>query len=164
LTTTINCKLQKHDSHHDESMLDFEEIKKILPHRYPFLLVDRVLTVETGRYCKALKNVSGNEFFFNGHFPEHALMPGVLIVEALAQTGGIAIGAGASVGSEDSIMVFGGIDHARFKRQVVPGDQLILEATLIKNRGNLWIFEGVATVDEKVAVKAEVKLALVPKS
>ena len=141
-------------------MMSFEEIKEILPHRYPFLLVDRILEVQKGKYCKALKNISGNEEIFQGHFPSHAVLPGVMIIEALAQTAGIVIHSDENETSSREIVFFAGIDKAKFRIPVVPGDQLILETTLINQRRNFWVFEGNASVDDKLAAQAEIKLML----
>ena len=143
-------------------MMNLEEIKKILPHRYPFLLVDRVLEVKKGKYCKALKNISGNEEVFQGHFPSQALLPGVMIIEALAQTAGIVIHSGKVDASSSEIVFFAGIDKAKFRIPVVPGDQLVLEISLINQRRNFWVFEGKASVDNKLAAQAEIKLMLQP--
>ena len=143
-------------------MMNLEEIKKILPHRYPFLLVDRVLEVKKGKYCKALKNISGNEEVFQGHFPSQAVLPGVMIIEALAQTAGIVIHSGKEDASSSEIVFFAGIDKAKFRIPVVPGDQLVLETILINQRRNFWVFEGKASVDDKLAAQAEIKLMLQP--
>ncbi|MBG56399.1 MAG: 3-hydroxyacyl-[acyl-carrier-protein] dehydratase FabZ [Deltaproteobacteria bacterium] len=140
--------------------MSLEEIKEILPHRYPFLLVDRILEVQKGKYCKALKNISGNEEIFQGHFPSHAVLPGVMIIEALAQTAGIVIHSDENETSSREIVFFAGIDKAKFRIPVVPGDQLILETTLINQRRNFWVFEGNASVDDKLAAQAEIKLML----
>ena len=143
-------------------MMNLEEIKKILPHRYPFLLVDRVLEVQKGKYCKALKNISGNEEVFQGHFPSQAVLPGVMIIEALAQTAGIVIHSGKEEASSSEIVFFAGIDKAKFRIPVVPGDQLVLETNLINQRRNFWVFEGKASVEDKLAAQAEIKLMLQP--
>ena len=143
-------------------MMNLEEIKKILPHRYPFLLVDRVLEVKKGQYCKALKNISGNEEVFQGHFPRQPVLPGVMIIEALAQTAGIVIHSGKEDVSSNEIVFFAGIDYAKFRIPVVPGDQLVLETSLINQRRNFWVFEGMASVDDKLAAQAEIKLMLQP--
>ena len=142
--------------------MNLEEIKKILPHRYPFLLVDRVLEVNKGKYCKALKNISGNEEVFQGHFPKQAVLPGVMIIEALAQTAGIVIQSAKEVTSSSEIVFFAGIDKAKFRVPVIPGDQLLLETNLINQRRNFWVFEGKASVDNKLAAQAEIKLMLQP--
>ena len=143
-------------------MMSLEEIKNILPHRYPFLLVDRVLEVQKGKYCKALKNISGNEEVFQGHFPSQAVLPGVMIIEALAQTAGIVIHSGKEEASSSEIVFFAGIDKAKFRIPVVPGDQLVLETNLINQRRNFWVFEGKASVEDKLAAQAEIKLMLQP--
>ena len=144
-------------------MLDLTEIKKILPHRYPFLLVDRVLELEKGVRCKSLKNVTTNEHFFEGHFPGFSVMPGVLIVEAMAQTCGI-IAHSADETPGDQWMLFAGIDKARFKRPVVPGDQLIFETEFVSRKMSLWVFNGKATVDGKLVAQAEIRMATMPKN
>ena len=143
-------------------MMSLEKIKNILPHRYPFLLVDRVLEVQKGKYCKALKNISGNEEVFQGHFPSQAVLPGVMIIEALAQTAGIVIHSGKEDASSGEIVFFAGIDKAKFRIPVVPGDQLVLETSLFNQRRNFWVFEGKASVEDKLAAQAEIKLMLQP--
>lgn len=139
-------------------MLSIDEIKKILPHRYPFLLVDRVIEREAGRRAVGLKNVSVNEPFFQGHFPDYPVMPGVLIVEALAQVSGLAFMAEGK--GEHVLTLYAGIDKCRFKRQVRPGDQLRLESEIIRMRGNFAKAKGVATVDGELACAAEMMFAL----
>ena len=143
-------------------IMSIEEVKKILPHRYPFLLVDRVLEVQKGEYCKALKNISGNEEVFQGHFPSQAVLPGVMIIEALAQTAGIVIHSAKEGASSSEIVFFAGIDKAKFRIPVIPGDQLILETKQINQRRNFWVFEGKASVDNKLVAQAEIKLMLQP--
>ncbi|GGH56069.1 3-hydroxyacyl-[acyl-carrier-protein] dehydratase FabZ [Comamonas phosphati] len=136
--------------------MDIQEILKQLPHRYPFLLVDRVLELERNTRIKAIKNVTFNEPFFTGHFPGRPVMPGVLILEALAQAAGLlAFDAMGQVPDENNIYYFVGIDSARFKRPVVPGDQLALEITIDRVRGGIWKFKAVANVDGEVAAEAE---------
>lgn len=139
-------------------MLSLEEIKKILPHRYPFLLLDRVLELETGKRCKALKNLTGNEYFFEGHFPGNPVMPGVLIVEALAQACGVAAFS-MDEKPETKLMLFAGIEKARFRRPVLPGDQLILETEFVARKLGLWIFTGKAFVNNKMVAQAEIRMA-----
>ncbi|MBB6578047.1 MULTISPECIES: 3-hydroxyacyl-ACP dehydratase FabZ [Comamonas] len=137
-------------------MMDIQGILKQLPHRYPFLLVDRVQELERNTRIRAIKNVTFNEPFFTGHFPGRPVMPGVLILEALAQAAGLlAFDAMGQVPDENNIYYFVGIDSARFKRPVVPGDQLVLEITIDRVRGGIWKFKGVASVDGEVAAEAE---------
>lgn len=142
--------------------MNIEEIKKVLPHRYPFLLVDRVLELEEDK-IRAIKNVTANEEFFNGHFPGQPIMPGVLQVEALAQAGAIMLMTQKVDDPKDSLMVFTGIKNAKFRRQVVPGDQLVLEVSLTAMKRNFVVMTGVATVDGEVACEIEASAALVPK-
>ncbi len=141
-------------------VLDINEIKKRLKHRYPFLLIDRVLELEEGVRCVALKNVTVNEPFFQGHFPESPVMPGVLIVEALAQTGGIA-GFSLYEDAGKDITYFAGMDKVKFKKPVVPGDQLILKSEFVKRKLNIWLLKGEAFVNDELVTKAEFKLATV---
>ncbi|MDO8932931.1 MAG: 3-hydroxyacyl-ACP dehydratase FabZ [Rhodocyclaceae bacterium] len=136
--------------------MDIHQILEYLPHRYPFLLVDRVLEVVPGERITALKNVSVNEPFFPGHYPHHPVMPGVLIIEALAQTA--AILSFKTLGDkpdDQSVYYFVGIDGARFKRPVGPGDQLVMEVSIVANKRGLWKFAAVAKVDGKIAAEAE---------
>ncbi|HFD79398.1 MAG TPA: 3-hydroxyacyl-ACP dehydratase FabZ [Gammaproteobacteria bacterium] len=135
--------------------MDINEIRNTLPHRYPFQLVDRVIEYRPGESLVALKNVTINEPFFQGHFPEKPVMPGVLILEALAQaTGLLAFKTEDRDAERDSLYYFVGIDNARFKRPVEPGDQLTLYVDLIKTRRGIWVFDTRATVDGKVAATA----------
>lgn len=140
--------------------MDSVEIMGCLPHRYPFLLVDRVLECVPGEYMKAAKNVTFNEPFFQGHFPGQPVLPGVLIIEALAQTTGILASQteGETLG-DDSLYYLVGIDKARFKRPVGPGETLILEVRLLRVRRQVWAFDATATVDEKVVASAELMCA-----
>jgi 3-hydroxyacyl-[acyl-carrier-protein] dehydratase len=141
-------------------MMDIAEIKKYLPHRYPFLLVDRVTEIEIGKSIVAYKNVSVNEPFFEGHFPDNPVMPGVLIVEALAQAAGILGFKTANKKPEDgSIYYFVGIDDVRIKRKVVPGDQLKLKAVVLAEKRGIWKFECVATVDDELVCSATIMCA-----
>jgi 3-hydroxyacyl-[acyl-carrier-protein] dehydratase len=138
--------------------LDINEIKNTIPHRYPFLLVDKVLEMDEGQRVVGLKNVSANEPFFQGHFPDYPVMPGVLIVEALAQTGAIAM-----LGKEENrgkIGFLAGIDKCRFKRQVKPGDQLRLEVEITRVKGPVGKGKGIATVDGELACEAEITFAI----
>ncbi len=134
-----------------ETMLDLTAIMKVLPHRYPFLLVDKILELDPGQRAVGLKNVSGNEPFFVGHFPGNPVMPGVLIVEALAQTGAVALLSVPSL--EGKLAYFAGIDKCRFRRPVVPGDQLRLEVTLTKMRGSIGKGQGQAFVGTELAAE-----------
>ncbi len=142
-----------------ESM-DIYQILEHLPHRYPFLLVDKVLEIESGKYLKAIKNVSYNEPYFNGHFPHRAVMPGVLILEALAQaTGILAFVTTKTKPTEESLYYFVGTDNIRFKQPVIPGDQLVLEVELIKKMRGVWKFKGQASVDGKMVASGEILCA-----
>lgn len=138
--------------------LDIEKIKEILPHRYPFLLIDRVVDFEPGVKAQAIKCVTANEHFFEGHFPEQAVMPGVLILEALAQTGAIALL--SKPGNEGRIALFAGVKNARFKRVVRPGDVLELECTLTKQWGPVGYGEAKAVVEGRVVCLAEISFML----
>ena len=139
------------------TQMDINEILKHLPHRYPFLLLDRVLSIELNKEIIALKNVTINEPFFPGHYPHHPVMPGVLIIEAMAQAAAILSFTGDAGKADDSkVYYFVGIDNARFKRPVVPGDQLILTVSLVFNKRGLWKFKGVAKVEDQVAAEAEI--------
>lgn len=134
-------------------MMDIKEIQKLLPHRYPFLLVDRIIDIEPGIKAVGIKNVTINEGFFQGHFPGHPIMPGVLIIEALAQVAGLlAFRSGISEGKS---VYFMSIEKAKFRKPVVPGDQLRLEISILQQRGNVWKFSGNAVVEEKVVAEAE---------
>ncbi len=138
-------------------MMDIYKILKLLPHRYPFLLVDRVVEIDKGKRIKALKNVSVNEPFFTGHFPARPVMPGVLMLEALAQAAGLlSFDMLGEAPDENTVFYFVGIDNARFKRPVEPGDQLILEVELDRIKGGIYKFKGVARVDGSVACEAEI--------
>lgn len=138
--------------------MDIKEIQKIIPHRYPFILVDRIEELEPGKSAKGYKNVSINDYFFQGHFPEEPVMPGVLIIEALAQVGAVAL-----LSMEEfkgKIAYFGGINKARFKKKVIPGDRLDLEIEIIKRKGPLGIGAAKATVDGEVVAIAELTFAV----
>src|SRR4051812_23901284 len=135
-------------------MLSINEIMKILPHRYPMLLVDRILEIEEGKKIVGLKNVSANEQFFQGHFPGAPVMPGVLIVEAMAQCCAVLFLQGIE-DRDRKLFLFGGIDKARFRRPIVPGDQVRLECEVLQKRSNTVRMRGVATVDGNVVAEAE---------
>jgi 3-hydroxyacyl-[acyl-carrier-protein] dehydratase len=136
--------------------MDIHQVMKRLPHRYPFLLIDRVLELEHGVRIKALKNVTINEPFFGGHFPHRPVMPGVLVLEAMAQAAAVMSFAAAGVESDDhTVYYFAGIDGARFKRPVEPGDQLILEVTLLRSKSGIFKYAARATVDGALAAEAE---------
>jgi len=142
------------------SEMDIAEIMSLLPHRYPFLMVDKILETNPGKSLKALKNVTINEPYFQGHFPHRPVMPAVLMMEALAQTAGLlAYKTGELKPNDQSVFYFAGIDKARFKRPVGPGDQLILQVDLIKRKRNIWVFKAVASVDGDVAASAELMCA-----
>jgi 3-hydroxyacyl-[acyl-carrier-protein] dehydratase len=145
------------------SAMDIHQILEYLPHRYPFLLVDRVLDVVPGGRITALKNVTINEPFFPGHYPHHPVMPGVLIIEALAQTAAILSFKTLGGKPDDkSVYYFVGIDNARFKRPVSPGDQLIFEVSISANKRGIWKFAAVAKVDGQVAAEADLMCTVRP--
>lgn len=139
--------------------MNIQEIMKIIPHRYPFLLIDKVTEIETGKRAVGIKNVTINEPFFEGHFPMMPVMPGVLIVEALAQLGAVLLLSTDEF--KGKIALFTGIDGLRFRRQVVPGDQLRLEAQLLKMRSNIGKAAVKATVGDELAAEGEIMFALV---
>jgi len=140
--------------------LDIQKIKEYLPHRYPFLLVDRVLECEPGRRLLAIKNVTYNEPFFQGHFPELPIMPGVLIIEAMAQaTGLLASESAPDVLGKGMVYYLVGLDKVRFKRPVVPGDQLLLEANYLRHKRNIWAFACRAEVEGEFVASAEIMCA-----
>jgi len=144
----------------DPMQMDILNILKRLPHRYPFLLVDRVLECRPGESIRALKNVTYNEPFFPGHFPTRPVMPGVMIIEALAQTAGIlAFATAGTVPNEESRFYFVGIDKARFRKPVEPGDQLILSAQLERSFKGIWRFSTIARVGEDEVAHAEMMVA-----
>lgn len=135
-------------------MMDIREIEAILPHRYPFLLVDRVLELSDDRIV-AIKNVSRNEPFFEGHFPGHPVMPGVLLIEALAQAGGILAHRTSKFDATKQVIYFMAIDKAKFRRPVVPGDQVVLEVTPLRKGGAIWKLRGEAKVNGAIVAEGE---------
>ncbi len=138
-----------------------KEIQEILPHRYPFLLVDRILELELGKRVVGIKNVTINEPFFRGHFPGHPIMPGVLILEAMAQVGGFLLMRSLDAHAEKKVMYFTGIDKARFRRPVVPGDQLRFELELLQQRRLMCRMRGEASVEGKLVAEAELSSIMV---
>lgn len=140
-------------------MLDVEQIRDVLPHRYPFLLVDRITELVPGKLARGFKNVTINEEFFEGHFPGHAVMPGVLVCEAMAQVGGVLLL--SMTGNEGKLAYFGGMDKVRFRKPVLPGDVLVTEVELIATKGNIGKVRAVARVVDEVAAEGEFIFALV---
>lgn len=141
--------------------MDINEILQYLPHRYPFLLVDRILELEEGKRVLAVKNVTINEPFFPGHFPHLPVMPGVLILEAMAQAAAVlSFKTMGQKPDENSVVYFAGIDKARFKRPVTPGDQLLLEVHILRTMRNIWKYQAVARVGEEITAEAELMCAL----
>ncbi|HOY01168.1 MAG: 3-hydroxyacyl-ACP dehydratase FabZ [Zoogloea sp.] len=141
--------------------MDINEIKQYIPHRYPFLLVDRIVEIELGKRALGLKNVTINEPFFPGHFPHNPVMPGVLIIEALAQAAAVlAFKTDGTIPDKDAMVYFASVDNVRFKRPVVPGDQLMLDVEIVRTIRNIWKFKGVARVAGEVATEAEFMCAI----
>jgi 3-hydroxyacyl-[acyl-carrier-protein] dehydratase len=143
-------------------MLDIEGIRDVLPHRYPFLLVDRILELVPGEKATGLKNVTINEEFFEGHFPGHAVMPAVLLVEAMAQVGGVLLL--SMTGNAGKLAYFGGIDNMRFRRPVVPGDTVITEVVILKNNGRFGKVKAIANVAGQTVAEGEFIFALVERT
>ena len=139
---------------HDNNSIDINGILKLLPHRYPFFLVDRILELELGDRAVGLKNVTINEPFFQGHFPIDPIMPGVLILESMAQVGGILAYLTDQDKFEGDLVYFAGLDKVRFRRKVVPGDQLIVKVEIVKRKGKIYKFAAKAYVDEQLAAEA----------
>ncbi len=148
-------------------MLDVVAIQKILPHRYPFLLVDRVTDIEEGKSIKAYKNVSISEPVFEGHFPGHPIYPGVMIIEGMAQAGGVLAFKSASKeeqeAAKDKVVYFMSIDKCKFRNPVRPGDRLEYHLEVLKHRGNIWVLDGKAYVDGTLVAEAELKAMIVDK-
>ncbi len=142
-------------------MIGIKEIEGILPHRYPFLLIDRIVELEAGKSAKGIKNVTINEPFFQGHFPGHPIMPGVLLIEAMAQVGGVLAFKSASVSNK--VVYFMGIDKARFRKPVVPGDTVELNVTVVKCRGTIWVFKAEAFVSGALVAEAELMATIMDK-
>lgn len=142
-------------------MMDIKEIRQLLPHRYPFLLVDRIIEINPGATAVGIKNVTINEEFFQGHFPGNPIMPGVLIVEALAQVAGLlSLRSGATAGQ---LVYFLSIERAKFRKPVVPGDQLKLEVNIVQQRNNVWKFSGNAKVEDKIVAEADFTAMVIDK-
>ena len=148
-------------------MLDVMQIQKILPHRYPFLLVDRVTQIHVGESIRAYKNVSISEPVFQGHFPDHPIYPGVMIIEGMAQAGGLlafeSLDESAKADKENKVVYFMSIDRAKFRKPVRPGDRLEYEIRIVKSKRNVSLFDGKALVDNEVVAEAELKAMLVDK-
>jgi beta-hydroxyacyl-ACP dehydratase FabZ len=143
-----------------ETPMDIQEIMRHIPHRYPFILVDRILELELNKRVVGLKNVSINEPFFQGHFPGTPIMPGVLILEAMAQTSGVLAIASMSESGKSALMYFMGLDQVKFRKMVVPGDQLIMELTVLKQRAKILKLAGTAKVDGQVVAEAQLMATL----
>lgn len=148
-------------------MIDVVEIQKILPHRYPFLLIDRVCELEVGKSVKAYKNVTIGEQIFQGHFPGHPIYPGVMIIEGMAQAGGIlafkSVEDTSNMSIENKVVYFMSIDRAKFRNPVRPGDRLEYRLEVLKHKGNIWVLDGQAFVDDKLVAEAELKAMIVDK-
>lgn len=148
-------------------MLDIQEIEKILPHRYPFLLIDRVVEIEPKKTIKAYKNITIGEEIFQGHFPGHPIYPGVMIIEGMAQAGGVlafkSIDNITEAEIQDKVVYFMSIDKAKFRQPVRPGDRLDYLISVIKNRGKIWVLDGKAYVDGELVAEAELKAMIVDK-
>ena len=142
--------------------VDIEDIKRMIPHRYPFLLVDRVRDIDLGKSAVGIKNVTYNEPHFQGHFPARPIMPGVTIVEAMAQTAAVLVVQTLDMIDNEMLVYFLGIDKCKFRHPVTPGDQLELHVKVIRGRGKLWRFSGEGVVDGKVVIEAEFSAMMVP--
>lgn len=155
--------ISRAEKHLSDRKWDIQDVMRLLPHRYPFLLVDKVLEIDPGKRIVGLKNVTINEPYFQGHFPESPIMPGVLVVEAMAQVGGLMLFDSVDAPS-DWLVYFGGIDKVRFRKPILPGDQVRFELEMLNNRGRLYRMRGVAFVDDRIAAEAELTAMLVRRS
>ena len=148
-------------------MIDVVEIQKILPHRFPFLLVDRITSLKEGESIEAFKNITINEHVFEGHFPDHPVYPGVMIIEGMAQTGGVLAFKSSSEKeqeqSKEKVVYFMSIDKAKFRSPVKPGDKLVYKLSVLKHKGTVWVLEGKSFVDDKLVAEAELKAMIVDK-
>lgn len=140
--------------------IDITEILKVLPHRYPFVLIDKITSLEKSKNIVAIKNVTINEQFFQGHFPGKPTMPGVLIIEAMAQAAAMLVAKSLDLSAQNSIPYLVGIDKARFRRVVVPGDVLTIEVSIVQKKGNIWIVAGQAKVGEELAAESSLMAAI----
>jgi 3-hydroxyacyl-[acyl-carrier-protein] dehydratase len=147
----------------EHTFIDINEIIKNIPHRYPFLLIDRVKNLVKNESATGIKNVTINESFFAGHFPTNPVMPGVLIIESMAQTAGVLVCKSAIGNPEDKLVYFTSIEDVKFRKTVVPGDQLVLEVKIDRNKFDFWKFTGVATVDGQVVAKAKFAAKIIDK-
>ncbi len=148
----------------DTKQIDINRVMDMIPHRYPILLVDRILEIEAGERAVALKNVTINEPHFQGHFPNFPVMPGVLIIEAMAQTSAIVCVESLGAEAEGKVVFFMTIDNARFRKPVTPGDSMIIEVTKVRSRANVWKFSGVAKVDDQICAEATFSAMITDKS
>ncbi len=148
-------------------MLDVVDIQKILPHRFPFLLVDRITKIEKEKSIEAYKNVTIGEQIFQGHFPDHPIYPGVMIIEGMAQAGGVlafeSMSKDEQSDTQDKVVYFMSIDKAKFRSPVKPGDKLVYKLNVVKHKGSIWVLDGKAYVDDKLACEAELKAMIVDK-
>ena len=148
-------------------LIDVVEIQKILPHRFPFLLIDRVTALQSGTSIEAYKNVTIGEQIFQGHFPEHPIYPGVMIIEGMAQAGGVlafkSMDEETQEGTKEKVVYFMSIDNAKFRNPVRPGDKLVYQLAVLKHRGNIWVLDAKAYVDDKLVAEAELKAMIVDK-
>jgi 3-hydroxyacyl-[acyl-carrier-protein] dehydratase len=143
------------------STLDIKQITELLPHRYPFLLIDRIIDIKGDKSAVGIKNVTANEYYFQGHFPIHPVMPGVLLIEGMAQTAGALCVYNLGDDYDASLVYFMAIDRARFRKPVMPGDTVYYHMEKIRNRGRVWRFKGEAKVDGKVVAEAEISATIV---